>query len=62
MELICTGGADKLAALNEGPVISPVDGCLCFPFLVVIGKEPGFGLSKNQTCLQGWGSTWSSKG
>ena len=32
---------DKLVALNEGPAISPVDGCLCFPFLVVVGKEPG---------------------
>jgi hypothetical protein len=41
MELICTGGVDKSAALNEGPVISPIDGCLCFPFPVVIGKEPG---------------------
>jgi hypothetical protein len=28
-------------ALNEGPAISPVDGYLCFPFLVVTGKEPG---------------------
>jgi hypothetical protein len=28
-------------ALNEGLAISPVDGCLCFPFLVVTGKEPG---------------------
>ena len=41
MELVCTGGVDKLAALNEGPVISPVDGCLYFPFPVVVGKEPG---------------------
>ena len=41
MELVCTGGVDKLAALNEGSAISPVEGCLCFPFLVVIGKEPG---------------------
>jgi len=32
---------DKSAALNEGPAISPVNGCLCFPFPVVIGKEPG---------------------
>jgi len=32
---------DKSAALNEGPAISPADGCLCFPFPVVIGKEPG---------------------
>jgi hypothetical protein len=32
---------DKSAALNEGPVISPVEGCLCLPFLVVAGKEPG---------------------
>ena len=31
---------DKSAALNEGPAISPVNGCLCFPFLVVIEKEP----------------------
>jgi len=28
-------------ALNEGPAISPVEGCLCLPFPVVIGKEPG---------------------
>jgi len=41
MELVCTGGADKSAALNEGPAISPANGCLCFPFLVVVGKEPG---------------------
>ena len=41
VELVCTGGVDKLVALNEGPAISPVDGCLCFPFLVVVGKEPG---------------------
>jgi len=41
VELVCTGGVDKSAALNEGPAISPVDGCLCFPFLVVVGKEPG---------------------
>jgi hypothetical protein len=41
VELICTGGGDKSAALNEGPAISPIDGCLCFPFLVVVGKEPG---------------------
>ena len=27
-------------ALDEGPVISPVEGCLCFPFPVVVGKEP----------------------
>jgi len=40
MELVCTGGVDKLVVLNEGPVISPVDGCLCFPFPVVTGKEP----------------------
>jgi hypothetical protein len=40
MELVCTGGADKSVALNEGPAISPVDGCLCFPFPVVTGKEP----------------------
>jgi hypothetical protein len=32
---------DKLAALNKGPAISPVEGCLCFPFLTVTGKEPG---------------------
>jgi len=32
---------DKLAALNEGPAISPVDGTLCFPFAGAIGKEPG---------------------
>jgi len=32
---------DKSAALNEGPAISPVDGCLCLPFPVVVGKEPG---------------------
>ena len=31
---------DRLVALNEGPAISPIDGCLCFPFLVVVGKEP----------------------
>jgi len=41
VELVCTGGVDKLAALNEGLATSPVDGCLCFPFLVVVGKEPG---------------------
>jgi hypothetical protein len=41
MELIWVGGVDRLAALNEGLVISPVDGCLCFPFPVVTGKEPG---------------------
>jgi hypothetical protein len=41
MELVYTGGVDKLAALNEGLAISPVDGCLCFPFLVVIEKGPG---------------------
>jgi hypothetical protein len=40
MELVCTGGVDKSVALNEGLAISPVDGCLCFPFLVLIGKEP----------------------
>jgi len=40
VELVCTSGVDKLAALNEGPAISPVDGCFCFPFLVVTGKEP----------------------
>jgi len=27
--------------LNEGLVISPAEGCLCFPFPVVTGKEPG---------------------
>ena len=32
---------DKSAALNEGLAIGPVDGILCFPFLIVIGKEPG---------------------
>ena len=31
---------DKLAALNEGPAISPVNGTLCFPFVVAIGNEP----------------------
>jgi len=41
VELVCTGGVDKSVALDEGPAISPVDGCLCFPFPVVIGKEPG---------------------
>jgi hypothetical protein len=41
VELVCTSGADKLAALNEGLAISSIDGCLCFPFLVVTGKEPG---------------------
>ena len=41
MELVCTGGVDKSAALNEGPAISPVDGTCCFPFVVAIGKEPG---------------------
>jgi hypothetical protein len=41
MELIWTAGVDKSAALNEGPVISPADGVLCFPFMVAIGKEPG---------------------
>ena len=30
-----------MAALNEGLAISPVEGCLCFPFLAVTGKEPG---------------------
>jgi len=28
---------DKSAALNAGPM----DGCLCFPFPLVTGKEPG---------------------
>jgi hypothetical protein len=32
---------DKSVALNEGPMLSPVDGCLCFPFPVVTEKEPG---------------------
>ena len=32
---------DKSAALNEGLVMGPVEGCLCFPFPVVVGKEPG---------------------
>jgi len=32
---------DKSAALNEGPATSPVEGCLCLPFPVVVGKEPG---------------------
>ena len=32
---------DKSAALNEGLAISPINGTLCFPFLVVVGKEPG---------------------
>ena len=32
---------DKLAALDEGLAISPVEGCLYFPFPVVVGKEPG---------------------
>jgi hypothetical protein len=32
---------DKLAALNEGLAISPVDGVLCFPFADAIGNEPG---------------------
>jgi hypothetical protein len=41
VELVCTGGVDKSVALNEGPAISSVNGCLCFPFLVVVGKEPG---------------------
>jgi hypothetical protein len=41
VELLCTSGVDKSAAVNEGLAISPVDGCLCFPFLVVVGKEPG---------------------
>jgi len=27
--------------LNEGPAISPIDGCLFFPFPVVTEKEPG---------------------
>jgi hypothetical protein len=40
MELVYTSGVDKLVALNEGPAISPADGCLCFPFPVVVGKEP----------------------
>jgi len=31
---------NKSAALNKGPAISPVNGCLCFPFPVIIGKEP----------------------
>jgi len=31
---------DKSAALNEGLVISPVEGCLYFPFPAVVGKEP----------------------
>ena len=30
---------DRLAALNEGPAIIPVDGARPFPF--VIGNEPG---------------------
>jgi hypothetical protein len=30
---------DRLAALNEGPVIISIDGALCFPFAV--GNEPG---------------------
>ena len=28
-------------ALNEGLAIIPVDGTLCFPFVVAVGKEPG---------------------
>jgi hypothetical protein len=28
-------------ALNEGLVIIPVDGILCFPFTDAIGNEPG---------------------
>ena len=27
-------------ALNEGLAIIPVDGTLCFPFVVAVGKEP----------------------
>jgi len=41
VELVCTGGVDKSVALNEGLAIIPVDSCLCFPFPVVVGKEPG---------------------
>ena len=52
MELLCTSGVDKLAAVNEGLAISPVDGCLCFPFPVVVGKEPGcYRLDKRLNCL-----------
>jgi len=32
---------DKLVALNEGLVIIPVDGALCFPFAAAIGNESG---------------------
>ena len=32
---------DKLAALNEGLVIIPDNGALCFPFVVAVGNEPG---------------------
>ena len=41
VELVCTGGVDKLAALDKGLAISPIEGCLYFPFPVVVGKEPG---------------------
>jgi hypothetical protein len=32
---------DKLAALNEGLVIIPDNGALCFPFVVAVGNKPG---------------------
>jgi hypothetical protein len=31
---------DKSVILNEGSAIIPVDGALCFPFVVAIGNEP----------------------
>ena len=40
VELVWIGGADRLGALNEGPVIILTNGAHAFPFVVVEGKEP----------------------
>jgi hypothetical protein len=60
VELVWIGGADKSVALNEGLAISPVNGTLCFPFLVVVGKEPGSAVvglvcSKTEPVCGVWG-------
>jgi hypothetical protein len=38
VELLWTGGVDRSGAVNEGPVITPVEGARAFP---LVGNEPG---------------------
>jgi len=51
---------DRLAALDAGPAIVPVEAYLCFPFPVVTGKEPGTAVvdlvcSKTELVCGVWG-------